>query len=244
MSQVISKAETYFDRDYYQSGQKKGTRYNDYLQNALGSPIYRGMSKAIMQVFKPRRVLEIGCALGPIVKWLNELGCDAHGIDVSDWAVENRFHPNVICASADDLPYPAGSFDLVFSCHALEHLPDSIADGAFVEMSRVAAKHQFHMMPLIGIPPYDGPLEPTLANLRTDPTHNLLHDREWWLRKLERRDWHVVPANILLDADNSYFEFSSCQILLSKIDPDRELLRRAGLQPDILQARLIVGAAG
>jgi SAM-dependent methyltransferase len=225
MSQAIIKTETYFDCDYYQRGHEKGTRYADYLENALGSTIYRGMSKAIMEVFKPTRVLEIGCAAGPIIKWLNEMGCDAHGIDISDWAIENRFHPNVIRASADDLPYQTGSFDLVFSCHALEHLPDAIADRAFVEISRVAGKHQFHMMPIIGIPPYDGPLEPTLANLRSDPTHNLLRNREWWLRNLERDDWRLVPTNLLLDADNSYFEFSSCQILLSKSVPDLELLR-------------------
>ena len=225
MNQAATQTETYFDRDYYQAGHKKGTRYTDYLQNALGSTVYRGMSNAIMEVFKPLRVLEIGCAAGPIVKWLNEMGCDAHGIDVSNWAVANRFHPNVILASADDLPYETGSFDLVFSCHSLEHLPESIAEGALAEISRVAGKHQFHMMPIIGIPPYDGPLEPTLANLRRDPTHHLLRDRHWWLRNLERQDWHVVPANILLDADNSYFEFSSCQVLLSNRDPDRELLR-------------------
>jgi hypothetical protein len=225
MNQPESQAETYFDRDYYQAGHKKGTRYADYLENALGSAIYRGMSNAIMAVFKPRRALEIGCAGGPIVKWLNEMGCDAHGIDVSNWAVENRFHPNVILASADDLPYETGSFDLVFSCHSLEHLPESIADGALAEISRVAGRHQFHMMPIIGIPPYDGPLEPTLANLRSDPTHNLLRDRSWWTGSLERHDWRVVPANILLDADNSYFEFSSCQVLLSKSDPDVALLR-------------------
>jgi SAM-dependent methyltransferase len=225
MNRVATQTDTYFDSDYYEAGHKKGTRYSDYLRNALGSTIYRGMSKAIMEVFKPKRVLEIGCAAGPIVKWLNEMGCEAHGIDVSDWAVANRFHPNVIRASADDLPYETASFDLVFSCHALEHLPDSVADGAFAEISRVGGKHQLHMMPIIGIPPYDGPLEPTLANLRRDPTHNLLRDRGWWLRNLERSDWRLVPANILLDADNSYFEFSSCQVLLSKNDPDLDLLR-------------------
>jgi SAM-dependent methyltransferase len=225
MSQAVNKTETYFDSDYYQAGHKKGTRYADYLQNAMGSVIYSGMSTAIMEVFKPRRVLEIGCAAGPIVRRLNEMGCEAHGIDVSEWAVLNRFHPNVIRASADELPYETASFDLVFSCHTLEHLPDAIADGALAEIRRVAGKHQFHMMPIIGIPPYDGPLEATLANLRSDPTHNLLRDRGWWLENLERQDWRLVPANILLDADNSYFEFSSCQILLSKNGLDVDLLR-------------------
>jgi SAM-dependent methyltransferase len=225
MGQVGSAVAGYFDSDYYQAGHKKGTQYSDYLQNALGSNVYRGMAKAIAEVFRPARVLEIGCAAGPIVKHLSDLGCEAHGIDVSEWAVSNRFHANVVRASADDLPYDSNSFDLVFSCHTLEHLPDAIVEGAFAEISRVAAKHQFHMLPLIGVPPYDGPLESTLANLRSDPTHNLLHDRAWWLERWSRLGWRPVPANILMQADNTFFEFSTCQLLLSRDECDAELMR-------------------
>lgn len=202
-SSILS--DNYFDSDYFQAGHKKGTRYSSYLQTAMESPIYKGMAKAIMAVFKPKH-LEIGCAAGPIVRHLSEMGCDAHGIDVSEWAVRNRFHPNIIQASADDLPYDSNSFDLVFSNHALEHLPDSIVDGAFAEMSRVGSRHQFHMLPIIGTPPYDGPLKSTIANLKSDPTHNLLQDRAWWQDRWKERGWHWVPANLLLDADNTHFE--------------------------------------
>jgi hypothetical protein len=225
MSKTDTAAATYFDSDYYQAGHKKGTRYSDYLQNALGSQIYLGMAKAIKAVFNPARALEIGCASGPIVKHLNDMGCEAHGIDVSEWAVANRFHPNVLQASADVLPYDSSSFDLVFSAHSLEHLPESIAEGAFAEMGRVGSRHQFHMMPIIGTPPYDGPIESTLANLRRDPTHQLLHDRAWWLGRWAQHGWHPVPANILMEADNSFFEFSTCQLLLSRDDHDSDLLR-------------------
>jgi SAM-dependent methyltransferase len=225
MRQTIDAAASYYDSSYYQAGHKKGTRYSDYLQDALSTNVYRAMANAIATVFRPARVLEIGCAAGPIVKHLIELGVDAHGIDVSEWAVANRFHPNVVLGSADDLPYPDNSFDLVFSVHALEHLPDAVADGAFAEMSRVAAGHQFHILPLIGIAPYDGPLEESLANLRSDPTHNLLYDRGWWLEQWWRKGWRLVPANILLEADNSFFEFSTGQMILSRNDFEPELLR-------------------
>jgi SAM-dependent methyltransferase len=218
-------AARYFDSDYYQAGHKKGTHYSEYLEHALSSSIYRSMAAAIALVFRPARVLEIGCAAGPIVKQLSDMGIEAHGIDVSEWAVQNRFHANVIRASVDDLPFDDNAFDLVFSCHALEHLPDSIVDGAFAEMSRVGARHQFHMMPIIGIPPYDGPVESALTALRSDPTHNLLHDRAWWLERWSRQGWHGVPVNVLLDADNSFFEFSTCQVILSNSVFDSELLK-------------------
>jgi len=223
--QTNSEVQTYFDRDYFEAGHKKGTRYADYLKNAMESTIYRGIGEAIVEVYRPRRVLEIGCAAGPIVRQLNDLGIEAHGIDISEWAVENRFHPNVIQASATDLPYETGSFDLVFSCHALEHLPTEIADAAFAEIGRVSGQYQFHMMPIIGIPPYHAPFEQALAGLRSDPTHNLLNTREWWIEQWQRHGWSPIPANILLDADNSSFEISSCQVLLSKQPNNDSLLR-------------------
>src|SRR5262245_54050130 len=96
MSDKGTGPASYFDEDYYQAGHLKGTQYTNYLEKALDSRIYRGMATAIWEVFRPARTLEIGCAAGPIVKHLNDMGCEAHGIDISKWAVANRFHPNVI----------------------------------------------------------------------------------------------------------------------------------------------------
>lgn len=70
----------YFDADYFQNGQTKGTVYNNYLEVARSSAIYREIAQLIFDVFRPKRTLEIGCATGIIVKHLNELGVEAHGI--------------------------------------------------------------------------------------------------------------------------------------------------------------------
>lgn len=177
---MTAEYNAYFDEAYFQRGDERGTAYRDYARNALINPTYKEIAEAIAFVFRPRRALEIGCATGAIVKHLNEIGVEAHGIDVSEWAVTNRLHENVILAGAEALPYDDSTFDLVFSSHALEHIPPALADGAFAEMDRVAGPEscQFHMLPIVGTYPYNYDHDLARKNLKTDPTHNLLETME------------------------------------------------------------------
>lgn len=166
----------YFDADYFQNGQTKGTVYNNYLEVARTSAIYREIAQLIFNVFRPVRTLEIGCATGIIVKHLNELGVDAHGIDVSEWAIANKEHDNVVLAGAEQLPYPDGYFDFVYSVHAMEHIPTALKESAFAELKRVSGSAiHFHMLPIVGEGPYSGPKEVVDEILHRDPTHSLLH---------------------------------------------------------------------
>src|SRR4051812_47530452 len=109
-SQISTVGEDYFDEAYFQKGSEKGTAYDNYLLRAETNPAFLEMAQLIDFVFQPKRCLEVGCAIGVVVRALNDLGVDAHGIDVSTWAVENRVHENVIQAAVDDLPYPDRHF--------------------------------------------------------------------------------------------------------------------------------------
>jgi SAM-dependent methyltransferase len=86
---------------------------------------------------RPSRVLAVGCGDGTEAAVLADLlGCDVVGIDIAD-----DFHPDarekveLVVADAAELPFADGSFDLVFSYHALEHIPRPIE--AIGEMRRV-----------------------------------------------------------------------------------------------------------
>jgi SAM-dependent methyltransferase len=206
----------YFDEAYFQRGEERGTVYNNYKDVARSSPTFREIASAVREVFQPRRVLEVGCATGNIVRHLNELGCEAHGIDVSEWAVRNAEHPNVKLASADDLPYRDAYFDLVISCHSLEHLPDSVFDRAMAEMSRVTCRFQFHMLPIVGVPPYEGDPTEVRRLLRKDPTHQQLHEFEWWIRQFQKHGHIPVESALLFKYDTPTVELSTCQFVLMK----------------------------
>lgn len=207
---------SYFDESYYQDGSKRGTAYVNYKEGARTSRIFRELASAIGEVFQPRRVLDLGCATGTTVRLLNEMGCEAYGVDVSEWAVRNAEHPNVQLASADRLPFPNDFFDLVISCHAIEHFPEAVFDGSLKEISRVNSDFQFHMLPMIGTPPYDGEVEGVRQMLRKDPTHQQLHSRLWWIGQFESQGYVPVDACILIENENSNAELSVGQFLLEK----------------------------
>jgi hypothetical protein len=214
-----------YDEAYYQSGEQRGTQYQDYLDGAPKNRTYFEIAETIFTILKPQRTLEIGCAIGAIVSHLATFDVEAHGIDVSEWAVDHKLHENVIVASADALPYEDNYFDVVYSVHALEHLPTAIKDKALSEISRVCRGFQFHMIPMLESGPYVGDRFAHILNLRTDPTHNLLFDRPWWARQFEKNGWVDSGARISVVHDNTYYELSDCQILLAREPASAEMLR-------------------
>ena len=54
------------------------------------------------------------------------------------------------------LPFPDGLFDVVFSCHMLEHLTTETVDEPIREMTRECSDDglQFHLLPILGSGPY------------------------------------------------------------------------------------------
>ena len=85
----------------------------------------------------PRRLLEVGCAGGWLLKHARERGWEVKGVELSaDAAARARalgldvFHGDLAGAA-----YPAASFDLVYMGDVLEHVPDCRA--VLAEVARV-----------------------------------------------------------------------------------------------------------
>lgn len=216
----------YYDEDYFQNGERKGTAYSNYLAASRSSAIYFEIALAISKVFNPRRVLEIGCATGIVVKHLNDMDIEAHGIDVSSWAIKNREHHNVTLAGAEKIPYPDEHFDLVYSIHALEHIPQNLKDAAFSEIKRVSKKNQLHLLPIIGLGPYAGERDDVISALKKDPTHSLLEDREWWLREFNKIGFSDLNTSLTFFNETNGIDLGESQLLLIRDTPDPEMQRR------------------
>ncbi len=78
-----------------------------------------------------KRVLDAGCGMGRFAEVCAEAGAEVHAVDLSG-AVEAAFRnlghrPNVRLYQADilNLPFPAESFDSIYSIGVLHHTPDT-----------------------------------------------------------------------------------------------------------------------
>lgn len=85
-------------------------------------------------------ILVVGCGRGIEAAVLaRDLDADVTGIDLeSRFDAEAARHAKLGQGDAKALPFPGGSFDIVYSYHALEHIPDP--HRALNEMHRVLKK--------------------------------------------------------------------------------------------------------
>ena len=80
---------------------------------------------------------EIGCGTGLILERVAGVAARAVGIDLSPGmaAVSSEKGLTAVNASVNTLPFPDASFDVVYSCKVLAHVPD--IRGALAEVARV-----------------------------------------------------------------------------------------------------------
>ena len=98
--------------------------------------IFKHLSRAFAQMPQPTAILDVGC--GPS-SFLWNFGMKPVGLDFCH-AYTKKFHDAgnfSVTASAAVLPFPADSFDLVFSMSLLHHLPDTMARETVGEIIRV-----------------------------------------------------------------------------------------------------------
>lgn len=109
-----------FENYFYQSSATETMRQH-----------FRVYAKRMADQFKPRRVLEIGCNDGVMMKPLQALGIDVVGIDPA----KNLTPPGVINARwGTEVAASAGKFDLILASNVFAHIPD--INDAFEAVSK------------------------------------------------------------------------------------------------------------
>ena len=86
------------------------------------------VAKRIKKIYKLKnnaKILDIGCAKGFLVKDLVDIGLDAYGLDISEYAIKNS-HKDVAgrihLGNANKLPFGDNTFDFVISLNTLHNL--------------------------------------------------------------------------------------------------------------------------
>lgn len=94
------------------------------------------------------KILDIGCGKGFLLYEFTQAvpGCEVHGIDISQYAIENakpEIRDRVQVCDAVSLPYADGEFDFVFSINTLHNLYCYDLDKALREMERVGKEKKY-----------------------------------------------------------------------------------------------------
>ena len=128
-------------------------------------------AEEIMSHF-PKRVLDVGCGLGTLVRLLRSYGVEAYGIDNAE-VLPDKFwkEPYFSIEDARKLPFDK-EFDVVFSADFFEHIEEKDIDTVANEMKRVGEVVLAEIA-----------FEQELTE-RQGKYHVTNKPKEWWMNKL------------------------------------------------------------
>lgn len=144
-SPEVIKIAKKFDKEFFDGDRKFG--YGGYKYDGRWKSVVRRM-KDYYKLRDNCSILDIGCGKGFMLYDFKELmpNCTVAGIDISNYAIENAMSevkPFLKVASAEELPYPDKSFDLVISINSIHNLPLERLKTALKQIQRVCRKHSY-----------------------------------------------------------------------------------------------------
>jgi len=138
------------------------------------------------------RLLEVGSGLGHLVGQLED-SFETYGIDLNHWAVRESksvaVKSSLQTASAQDLPFEDGVFNVVIIKHIVEHLPNP--EQAIREIRRVLEKNG---VLILATPNLGSLLKPCKGDGwigYQDPTHISLKQPQEWLALVQNAGFEL-----------------------------------------------------
>jgi 2-polyprenyl-3-methyl-5-hydroxy-6-metoxy-1,4-benzoquinol methylase len=184
--------ESYFHRDTYAN-----VSFRKYSQYWWSNRYYARLARK----YGPQQgnVLEIGCGLGHLLTWMTDryrvFGTDIN-IHALKEARKNVPEAQFVLLSAEDLgALPEAYFQIVFSKHVVEHLPNP--QRGIAEASRMLAPGG---LLVLATPNLDSPMRALKGEGwigYRDPTHISLKPPKEWLALL--RNHNLQPKKIFAD---------------------------------------------
>ena len=128
-----------FDKKYYDDiwGEIGSVHRHDYCDSLANQLILK---------YGKVRFLDIGTGCGYLVKVLREKGCDAWGLEISDYALENSCAKDFIRkGDIRNIPFGSNSFDVVHSSGVWGYFPENDIQKAWAECKRVGKKQEHNI---------------------------------------------------------------------------------------------------
>ena len=168
-----------FDEKYFSTNTYANVSFAKYSMYWWSNRFYAMLARRYGK--RGSRLLEVGSGLGHLVGQLED-SFETFGLDVNYWAVYQSkavVHKTLLqTASAQELPFADGSFNLVIIKHIVEHLPDP--EKAITEIGRITERGGTL---ILATPNLDSLLKSWKGERwigYQDPTHiSLKHPSEW-----------------------------------------------------------------
>jgi SAM-dependent methyltransferase len=146
-----------------------------YVRNDSWLQFFGTIADRIAADIRPARVLDAGCAMGFLVECLRERGVDAHGIDISSYAID-QVHESArsfcrVGSIAEDL---GGDYDLIVSIEVAEHMPERDGQRAIANICAHTSDVLFSSSPID----------------HREPTHVNVHPPEYWAELFARQGFY------------------------------------------------------
>jgi SAM-dependent methyltransferase len=208
-------AGSYFERDY-RCG-RSGTAYDD-------EAAFREENAALLDAFASlgpgRRLVEVGCAGGWLLKAATERGWTARGVELSGAAVARAraLGLDVFHGTLEDASLAAASFDVAYLGDVLEHVPDCRATLAEVARALAPGGHLY----------LRGPITTHSLARRVALAAYGLVGREIVLREPPYHLWEFTPGPLTRLAHAAGLEV--VRLTQSKIPPGRAHGAKSPLQ--------------
>jgi ubiquinone/menaquinone biosynthesis C-methylase UbiE/uncharacterized protein YbaR (Trm112 family) len=103
--------------------------YDEHSRNSplLPMKLRNAAERVLASTGSPKLHLDFCCGPGQVIGWMKSFGLKQVGLDLSITNLRNaRRHTGcmVVCANACNMPFEAGTFDIVTESSALHHIPD------------------------------------------------------------------------------------------------------------------------
>ena len=141
---------------------------------------FGGVADELVRAFAPRRVFDAGCAMGLLVECLWDRAVEAHGRDISNFAISQVRADVRPCCEVGSIADPIeGEYDLLTCIEVLEHMPEAEALRAIAAMAAAAPRVLFSSSP---------------TDL-DEPTHCNVRPPAYWLARWAEVGFAPLPTH-------------------------------------------------
>lgn len=182
-------------------------------------PIKHKHAEKLFRMFQPKTAIEVGCAKGFMVEKLRQLGVNAQGFDISEFAINGSPVKRFLkVGRAKDWPIKE-QVELIYSFDVMEHLPLCSIDPCLKQCQESCLEYNIHWISTA--------LEKDIGDASgyegIDPTHISMFTPEWWLTKFKRylpQNWFL---SLFVNSEHLVFngeKFNSCVFMITKANPN------------------------